>query len=541
MSFDNQTIQFRLSLLLIIGVVMLGGASLYGFTSLSRIMTIYDDALNQQVAQERQILHIQNDFKKQVQEWKNVLLRGYEAKNLSKYWGKFEAMETGIRKHGAELTRQLQQPEARQLLERFLSSHQQMGEAYRKGLEQFKAANFDPKVGDKAVKGIDREPTKVLGESALAISQAVFQATSELKEKANNAVIITVALLLLTLFAVVILSIWMVRQIVIAPTRDIAACLNKFAAGDFAYAETPQHGGELGDVVKNTQLVREHLGCIIQGVRKSVTGLTSSASELASITHGTQQDLSQQQTDIQQVATAMEQMSVVVSQVSMNAESAAQAASKADQATLDGRAVVEQTISAIGGLAKDVDGASDVIQKLESDVVNIGTVLDVIRGIAEQTNLLALNAAIEAARAGEQGRGFAVVADEVRTLAGRTQESTSEIQSMIERLESGASQAVQVISESRKQAELSVQEAASAGASLATIADAVSAIAEMNQQIAAASTEKAAVTEEIHRNVSNINNVAEHTGAGAQRISESSLNVAALAEEMESQVSQFTI
>ncbi|MEN8167595.1 MAG: methyl-accepting chemotaxis protein, partial [Pseudomonadota bacterium] len=501
MSFNTHTVQFRLSMLLLIGTLLLGAAFLHGFLTLSQILNIYNAALHQEVAQQRQILNLESDFKKQVQEWKNVLLRGYAPKNLNKYWGKFESKEATIRKNGNKLIHQLQQPEAKQLLKRFLAAHDVMGQAYREGLAEFKAANFDPKIGDKAVKGIDREPTRLLGKAAEAIKQELENATMELKGNGEQAMLITTGLTLLSLFAMIALSVWLVRKIVIAPTQQISACLNKFATGDFSDSDIPQFSGELGSVLNHTQTVREHLGGIILNVRNAANNLTTASGELDSITQTTQHDLAQQQSDIQQVATAMDQMSVVVGQVSQNAEAAAGAAKKADQATIEGRSVVEQTINAIGGLAKDVEGASVVIQKLETDVANIGTVLDVIRGIAEQTNLLALNAAIEAARAGEQGRGFAVVADEVRTLAGRTQESTSEIQSMIEKLEQGATQAVSVMRESRQQADVSVEQAASTEQSFAVIAEAVVAIAEMNQQIAVSSTEQSAVTEEIHRKI----------------------------------------
>ncbi|MBA1444790.1 MAG: methyl-accepting chemotaxis protein [Chromatiales bacterium] len=216
-------------------------------------------------------------------------------------------------------------------------------------------------------------------------------------------------------------------------------------------------------------------------------------------------------------------------------------ARSADAAATEGCRIVETGIIEVSGLAQDVEGAADVVQSLEGDVANISSVLDVIKSIAEQTNLLALNAAIEAARAGEQGRGFAVVADEVRTLAGRTQESTSEIQQMIERLEAGSGRAVKVMAESRKRVETSVEHASKAGESLRQITDAVAAIAQMNEQIVASSTEQSSVTEEIHRSITSINDLARHTGESAQTVSEAGEGVAALAGNMESLVGRFKV
>jgi methyl-accepting chemotaxis protein len=269
--------------------------------------------------------------------------------------------------------------------------------------------------------------------------------------------------------------------------------------------------------------------------------LAEAAETLSSTTRVTQTDLQHQQTDIQQVATAMDQMTAVVNQVSDNTRTAADAADEAKSATLNGRAVVDKSIDEINGLAENIENASQVIQRLELDVTNISKVLDVIRGIAEQTNLLALNAAIEAARAGEQGRGFAVVADEVRTLAGRTQESTREIQEMIEQLESGAAQAVQVMLDSRERAERSVEQAASTGISLGTIDQAVTAINEMNQQIANSTREQAIVTEEVHRNITRIKDLSEQTDRSARSMSESGQSVSSLAQDMDRLVNRFKI
>jgi len=228
-------------------------------------------------------------------------------------------------------------------------------------------------------------------------------------------------------------------------------------------------------------------------------------------------------------------------EVANNAAQAATAADEANQRAGRGREVVEQVRHSIEILADKVRSGADAIKQVEQESDAIGQILDVIRGIAEQTNLLALNAAIEAARAGEQGRGFAVVADEVRTLASRTQESTSEIQAMIERLQSGTQQAVEVMEQGQTQANGSVELAQSANEVLQAITEAVHQISLMNTQIATASEEQSAVAEEINRSVISISEIAEATAEGAQRATGSSGRVAELANELKSLTAQFKL
>jgi len=280
---------------------------------------------------------------------------------------------------------------------------------------------------------------------------------------------------------------------------------------------------------------------IINEVSSTATNLTTAAEEVALVTHQTAESVDQQKNEVDQVATAMNQMTATVQEVARNAGDAAAAASHSDSEAKQGQAVVHQTISAIDALAKEVDSASEVIHRLEQDSDKIGSVLDVIKGIAEQTNLLALNAAIEAARAGEQGRGFAVVADEVRTLASRTQQSTEEIQQMIERLQAGAQEAVTVMDQSRSRAADSVTNAESAGQSLESIYNSVATITDMNSQIAAAANEQSTVAEEINKNITNINHAAEQSASGAKQTSISSDAMAELAQNLQSLVGQFKV
>jgi methyl-accepting chemotaxis protein len=209
-------------------------------------------------------------------------------------------------------------------------------------------------------------------------------------------------------------------------------------------------------------------------------------------------------------------MSNTVQEIARNAARAAESADQADKEALQSKQVVTQTKLAINELATEVEKATQVIHQLEAESDNIGTILDVIRDIADQTNLLALNAAIEAARAGEQGRGFAVVADEVRSLASRTQDSTQQIKTMIERLQTGANNAVAVMETGRAQAQRSVQQATQAEGSLEVITKAVGTINEMNMQIASAAEEQNSVSSEINRNIHNIGQVTEQTFQGVQ-------------------------
>jgi methyl-accepting chemotaxis protein len=230
-----------------------------------------------------------------------------------------------------------------------------------------------------------------------------------------------------------------------------------------------------------------------------------------------------------------------VERVARNAVDASQAARSADQEAQSGRKVVDEVVAAIDELATEVGNSSQMILSLKDNAEQIGSVLDVIRGIAEQTNLLALNAAIEAARAGEQGRGFAVVADEVRTLASRTQESTEEIQAMIEKLQQGANAAVSAMQSGQQKTENTVQRAGSAGDALGAITEAVSRIAEMNAHIAHAAEEQSTVARDINRNVSEIHGLSSEAVNGAEMAAEASQALQTMAEELQQVIREFRI
>jgi methyl-accepting chemotaxis protein len=360
-------------------------------------------------------------------------------------------------------------------------------------------------------------------------------------KKKSTITLIAVLMVLVVIGTAIGVTYWYMTR-AFRPLNAIIASVNDIAKGNLAvHIEVATSQDETGQLQTATREMAKELHGLISEVTGSTAQLSAAAEEMSMITDESRRGMQKQQSEIDQIATAMHEMATTVQEVARNAAAAADAAHKADDESKSGQRVVTQTIEAIDAVAHEVESASVVIQKLAADSTSIGTVLDVIRGIAEQTNLLALNAAIEAARAGEQGRGFAVVADEVRTLATRTQESTQEIQKMIERLQTGAKSAVQVMEQGRSKSQLSVQQAARAGTSLDTIATAVAAISDMNAQIASAAEEQGAVAEEINRNIVNISQIASQTASGAEQTATASTELARLAVHLQSHVGRFKV
>lgn len=315
----------------------------------------------------------------------------------------------------------------------------------------------------------------------------------------------------------------------------------RLADGDLLAAVDYQGRDELGRVAAAFNAMRLRMHEMITQVANATGQVAAASEETTAVTVQTSDGIRRQQSETEQVAAAMNEMSATVQDVARNAASAAEAAHAADADAANGRKVLARTVEVINMLAREVENATGVIRSLQDDSNNIGSVLDVIRAIAEQTNLLALNAAIEAARAGEAGRGFAVVADEVRTLASRTQQSTSEIQAMIEKLQGGAANAVKVMETGHRQAGEGVTQVAEAGAALESILQAVTTINDMNAQIASAAEQQSAVAEEINRNIVTVSEIAEQTSVGSQQTAATSEELAQLAAQLQSLVGQFRV
>ena len=319
--------------------------------------------------------------------------------------------------------------------------------------------------------------------------------------------------------------------------------LSEIAQGDGDLTQRIEAEGkdEVSLIAHSFNLFIEKLQIIIRDLNGYSLNLSTAAEEVSVISNETNTGLQDQQMQTEQLATAMNEMAATVQEVTINAQTAAQSADVAKTQTTEGFNIVKQSITQIDSLADNIITAADAIKQLENDSENIGGVLDVIKGIAEQTNLLALNAAIEAARAGEQGRGFAVVADEVRTLASRTQESTSEIERMIQQLQSASKNAVVEMENSRESSKSGKEKMADAGTALSKIQSAVDSISEQNLLIASASEEQNNVAEEINRNIMSINTVGESTSTGAKQTSASSIELTDIANKLQLLVQQFKV
>ncbi|MBA1427243.1 methyl-accepting chemotaxis protein [Pseudomonas fluorescens] len=405
--------------------------------------------------------------------------------------------------------------------------------AYRSAVQSYKAANANIVTA--------RAEMTTQGADIVTLSDKLYDIQLERRD-AESAQARSLQLIstLLALLVGIIAALVITRQIT-RPLQDTLAVVERIASGDLSHTIQVTRRDELGVLQQGIQRMGTTLRELISGIRDGVTQIASAAEELSAVTEQTSAGVNSQKIETDQVATAMHEMTATVQEVARNAEQASLAAADADGQARAGDKVVAEAIAQIERLAAEVARSTDAMAHLQQESNKIGSVMDVIKAVAEQTNLLALNAAIEAARAGEAGRGFAVVADEVRGLAQRTQKSTEEIEGLVAGLQNGTQQVANVMNNSRSLTDSSVDLTRKAGVSLENITRTVSNIQSMNQQIAAAAEQQSAVAEEISRSIVNVRDVSEQTATASEETAKSSVELARLGSQLQQMVSHFRV
>ncbi len=395
---------------------------------------------------------------------------------------------------------------------------------------------------------VDASEVFEVGTQAIAASFGLFDqilpTLDELLQNRLEAGKSTVNLMIIAVVGSLLLVVWLfsgMYSTVIDSISTINESAKRMAEGDLSTRIKLNVTDEMKHIADSFNKMVDEFSHTVNEIITASTQVASSSSQLSHTAEQTNTNIQVQQGETHQAAIAMAEMSSTVREVAANIAITSTAANDANDETSNGKQVVNEVVTGIQQLADQVDSAADLVTVLEQDSENINTVLDVIMSIAEQTNLLALNAAIEAARAGEQGRGFAVVADEVRTLAGRTQESTSEINHIIEKLQSGSRTAVEAMGRSREQARSVADQASLAGSSLQTIAESVSSIDEMSSNIATSAEEQNAVADNMNSNIDHINEMASQNAEAAKQTCQTGRELAEMASHLSGLVQRFRI
>ncbi|MDR6676090.1 methyl-accepting chemotaxis protein [Pseudomonas oryzihabitans] len=375
-------------------------------------------------------------------------------------------------------------------------------------------------------------------ENDLGASVSVL--AEQARARASHDLWTTLGLVLLVLVAVSALA-WAIIRNIKQAVDQVNGTLTRLATRDLTARCAYQGRDEFGTITGNLNLMSQELGQVIQEIGAATVQVATAAEEASAVAVQTSQNVAQQRLGTDQVATAIAEMSATVKDVARSTTEAAEGSRQVEGNTSQGRRELQATISLVQGLSVQAERTSAIIAELKQESDSISSVLDVIRGIAEQTNLLALNAAIEAARAGEAGRGFAVVADEVRALAQKTQQSTGNIQQMISHLQAGSDRATQAMQETLSQVQTGASNVVRAGELLGEIAEGVTLINDRTIQVASAAEQQSQVAEEISRNVNDINDLVIQVSAGAEQTAVTSRELARLAEQQQSLVGRFRV
>jgi len=483
-------------------LVLLNAASIYKSFSL---LNEFDELENTLVQAERDVNDVLRTFKTQVQEWKNVLLRGHNTDDREKYWSRFQQRESEIT---SQFKLMLANPyisdKAKVDIKKFQAAHTLMAQKYREGYDAFVASDFDAKTADALVRGMDREPAEILTRVASEIAKSSERAIDDLKRG-------TLRMLWLILGSAVLLSLLSVvyvvsrlRSQVINPIKQVAGCISNLAQSRYDYSLTYSSGHELGVLADSARALQNKLSDSVAQLHHAELDIEKGFVTLGDVGKAIMDGALEQHDASQSLDSSTGKLKHIVQNLVSITDQVALATSNSEKNVASCFSTFERANLGFKRLAKTVTESSDIVSDLQSRSANILKVVNVINEIADQTNLLALNAAIEAARAGEHGRGFAVVADEVRALAAKTQQSTKEINDILSSFEAEARGAVKAMEEGKKLSDNNANEASVALDTLNTVVKDIQETANVVVVLNDAADEQEAVLAQVEAIISSV-------------------------------------
>jgi methyl-accepting chemotaxis protein-1 (serine sensor receptor) len=502
----------KLPLAFFVFLLLMFASALYGLSSLNRSVAEYQSVIQGEVANERAISSALFHFKMQVQEWKDLLLRGKDPDKLAHGWQAFEQQERTVDDDCKVLLTKLPDGEARRLVQNFLTAHETMGQGYRKGLDAFKAAEFDSAAGDHVVAGVDREPSTLLSQAAHEIASLSASASAQAAVDAHRASMISISLMLVALAAGLGGAIAFSRTITQPLVRavDVARTV---ATGDLSTDIRAEGSDEIGELLAALREMQTNLADVVSSVRRNAEGVASASAQIAAGNLNLSQRTEEQAASLQQTAASMEELTGAVRRTTTNANDASSLAQQAS------------SIADAGGEA--MGRVVDTMSNISESSSKVGEIISVIEGIAFQTNILALNAAVEAARAGEQGRGFAVVAGEVRSLAQRSANAAREIKTLIETSSDSVESGAEIVR--------------GAGKIIGDIVVSVGQVTRIVSDISSACTEQTGGIEQINLAVGQMDEVTQQNAALVEQATAAAQAMAEQAEALRTTVEVFKL
>ncbi len=513
MSWLANSIRNKILALFGVGLVFVIASTLYGFGAARSGLDSVERINRTLVEQTSEVRVIETDFKVQVQEWKDVLLRGYDPQLLDKYWNAFVAEESDVRAHARNLEKAVRNAKAKALIGQFIAAHEEMGGKYRQGLEAFKAAGFDPKAGDAAVRGIDRAPAQLLEEAAKLLQADATRTLAEAEAAARHNLNVSLAVIAIFAALAVAFSGWLLVRMVVRPLDDAARVADVVAGGDLTVEITSRSRDEAGRLLAALGRMRDGLVEAVAAIRQAAENVGAGTRQIAAGNAELSSRTEEQATSLEETASSMEELTTTVKQNAENARQANQFAIGASDVAGQGGKVMGEVIETMGGISEAARKIADII--------------GVIDGIAFQTNILALNAAVEAARAGEQGRGFAVVASEVRSLAQRSAAAAKEIKGLIQN-------SVDRVDGGTKLVE-------GAGQTMQEIVSSVKRVTDIVSEISAASQEQLSGIEQVGNAVTQMDRVVQQNTAIVEESAAAAENMAAQADQLVGTVARFRL